>query len=590
MLLSGQDALPRLPVPDLTVTLSKYLRSLGPVPDVTAADVARNERLAAAFASSSVAAELQRLLRERDAREPNSWLETWWNRLAYLEYRESVVINVSFAMPFRPFPLGSDVSRNRRAALLTRAMLEYKVLIDTRALPPEPQPMDQLSYTRFFNACRVPRPGCDVQHRYQETPNDLVVICQGRFWHVQLDAAAPLPSIGSLEQSFHWISEASVARGGADAVGLCTGMHRDDWAALHARLISLGNLPFLELIERCAFVVCLDPEEIGWDLQHHMEELLMGECHNRWYDKPIQLVVGSGQRAGIIGEHSPVDGEPVARMSDWIVDREVELHVEASRQVDRGSKVEPPRPLTWNLGGDAWLEAEMKRARLELQQARENLESFQLEFHGYGKEQVKSLAHCSPDGWIQASLHLAHLRLHGALAPTYESASTRRFRAGRTETGRTLTPEIADWAHAMVAAAPGSDRPSLKHLLIRATEAHVAYMKDAGQGAGCDRHLLALRLLAAEHGLEHPFLSDPCHAKSSRWRMSTSQLPVRNLAIGFGPVIPEGYGICYQVHPHRLRFSITNFRADGRTSSHRLASEIVQALRDMMGLFLEAKL
>jgi hypothetical protein len=51
----------------------------------------------------------------------------------------------------------------------------------------------------------------------------------------------------------------------------------------------------------------------------------------------------------------------------------------------------------------------------------------------------------------------------------------------------------------------------------------------------------------SEHGLSHPFLSDPAMAASSHWRLSTSQLAVRNIFVGFGPVVPDGYGVCYQV-------------------------------------------
>jgi carnitine O-acetyltransferase len=154
MLLQGQAALPRLPVPELNATVSRYLRSLQPL--LSPSDLARNESLARDFLASPVSQKLQQFLHERNAREPNSWLETWWNRLAYLEYRESSVINVNFAMPFRSF---AGASQARRAAVLTRGALDYKHMVDTRTLVPDPQPYDQLPHTRIFNACRVPEPG-----------------------------------------------------------------------------------------------------------------------------------------------------------------------------------------------------------------------------------------------------------------------------------------------------------------------------------------------------------------------------------------------------------------------------------------------
>ena len=172
------------------------------------------------------------------------------------------------------------------------------------------------------------------------------------------------------------------------------------------------------------------------------------------------------------------------------------------------------------------------------------------------------------------------------MAVTYESASTRRHLSGRTETGRTLTPALRRWVDAMLDPLCGTREKG--ELLRAATVAHVGYMRDAGAGAGCDRHLLALQLLAREHNLPHPFLADPNLAVSSRWRLSTSQLQVRNLSLGFGPVIPEGYGVCYQIYPNHVHFSITCFRSDPETCATSLAGEIQRAFHDMMLLFPES--
>ena len=49
----------------------------------------------------------------------------------------------------------------------------------------------------------------------------------------------------------------------------------------------------------------------------------------------------------------------------------------------------------------------------------------------------------SPDGAMQMAFQLAHVRLKGYNASTYESASTSAFKHGRTETIRSATPESA---------------------------------------------------------------------------------------------------------------------------------------------------
>ena len=50
-------------------------------------------------------------------------------------------------------------------------------------------------------------------------------------------------------------------------------------------------------------------------------------------------------------------------------------------------------------------------------------------------------------------------------------------------------------------------------------------MKEAGEGFGCDRVMLGMKMIANEKGIAIPeVFKDPVHAKSSHWTISTSQL------------------------------------------------------------------
>ncbi len=569
MLLQGQSKLPRLPVPQLEATVTKYLRTLEPL--LSPAELEQTRRLASEFLASPVSSRLQALLLECDRQEPNSWLETWWNRLAYLEYRESCVINVNFAMPFRR---GRVASQAGRAAVLTSLAMRYKHMVDERTLPPEPQPSDQLPHTRIFNACRVPKPVCDEQARYAPE-GSVVCICRDQFWLLE---RADNASVSQLTESFEAILRDSEPGAG---VGVLTYLHRDEWAKGRQELLRLGNEATLEAIQRCAFVVCLDdaaPETAN----ELFDQLLMGDavtCSNRWYDKPLQFIVFANGQAGLNGEHSPVDGEPVSRIMDWILEREDENHASAGADCD-------VMPLKWNVDGG--MRALIRRGLQFATAQISNLKTHQLSFTGYGKDQIVQFK-MSPDAWVQASLQLAFFRLHGRFAPTYESASTRKHLAGRTETGRTLTPELAQFCRIMEM--PAATLLSRRQALAAAAAAHVAYMREACDGHGVDRHLLALRLLSASSGELHPFLVDHAMSASSHWRLSTSQLPVRHIAVGFGPVVPDGYGACYQIHKERLHYALTSFRSNnGGTDCAKLAAEIERALVDMRALCLESKL
>ena len=62
-------------------------------------------------------------------------------------------------------------------------------------------------------------------------------------------------------------------------------------------------------------------------------------------------------------------------------------------------------------------------------------------FDGYGGTALKA-AKLSPDAAIQMNLQLAYHATHGQCTPTYETASTRQFQHGRTETIRTLSTDV----------------------------------------------------------------------------------------------------------------------------------------------------
>ena len=60
-------------------------------------------------------------------------------------------------------------------------------------------------------------------------------------------------------------------------------------------------------------------------------------------------------------------------------------------------------------------------------------------------------AKLSPDAYIQMAMQLAYRRMHGRGTPTYETASTRLFHHGRTETIRTYSEDSQRWVEATIA-------------------------------------------------------------------------------------------------------------------------------------------
>ena len=66
------------------------------------------------------------------------------------------------------------------------------------------------------------------------------------------------------------------------------------------------------------------------------------------------------------------------------------------------------------------------------------------------KDDIKQYVRIHPDSFFQLCMQLAYFKLHqNQPASTYETAPTRRFYRGRTETARTCTPEAIAWCRAM---------------------------------------------------------------------------------------------------------------------------------------------
>ena len=126
-MLRYQASLPHLPVPPLSSTLSKYLETIRP--HLTSTEYVRSEATVREFGASPRGAELQKRLEARAA-EPGTvnWLADWWNDVAYMAYRDPVVVNVSYFFLHMADPAIQDAPK--RAATLIKAMLPFRTLVE----------------------------------------------------------------------------------------------------------------------------------------------------------------------------------------------------------------------------------------------------------------------------------------------------------------------------------------------------------------------------------------------------------------------------------------------------------------------------
>jgi hypothetical protein len=135
------------------------------------------------------------------------------------------------------------------------------------------------------------------------------------------------------------------------------------------------------------------------------------------------------------------------------------------------------------------------------------------------------------DAFIQLALQLAWFKEHNSCTPVYETALTRAFLHGRTETIRSYTLDSRRFIKAMV------NQQSPSEVLYRkfkaALQAHVSLTRKAVTGKGVDRHLLGLALVMRDDETS-PLFDDSLYSKSQEWLLSTSGLSEGERFIGTG--------------------------------------------------------
>lgn len=136
-MLAQEAELPGLPIPTIESTAEKYLESTRP--HLTPSEFRTTQLAVNDFLSSSLVKRLQTRLEERAVKEKNegrnNWLSEWWNDVAYMAYRDPVVVWVSY---FYVHLAGKEgITRNQRAAELVKSLLLFRQLVESQKLEPE---------------------------------------------------------------------------------------------------------------------------------------------------------------------------------------------------------------------------------------------------------------------------------------------------------------------------------------------------------------------------------------------------------------------------------------------------------------------
>ncbi|RXN08777.1 choline O-acetyltransferase-like protein [Labeo rohita] len=339
----------------------------------------------------------------------------------------------------------------------------------------------------------------------------------------------------------------------------------------------------MELMERCMCVVCLDdPTGLEPSDANRAALMLHGGGHdkngaNRWYDKPLQFVIGADGVCGVVCEHSPFEGIVLVQCTEHLL-----KNIRSCKQSSGRSPSELPRPrrLVWKCSPR--IQGALASAADHLHRLVRNLDMNVFTFAAYGKEFIKQQK-MSPDAYIQLALQLAFYR---RLVSTYESASLRRFRQGRVDNIRSATPEALAFVKAMTDGRTSTQDAEKMEKLRAAVDAQARITALAVTGMGTDNHLLGLREIAKEVKKEAPdIFSDETYRISIHFILSTSQVPTaEEMFCCYGPVVPDGYGACYNPRPAHVLFCVSSFRESKEMCSGLFVKALDEGLQDMRNL------
>ncbi|XP_049288808.1 carnitine O-palmitoyltransferase 1, liver isoform isoform X1 [Anopheles funestus] len=604
-LYSFQGSLPRLPLPSVQDTMTRYLRSVRPLLDDT--NYNRMERLAKEF-QLGISTKLQRYLFLKSWWSTN-YVSDWWEEYVYLRGRGALMVNSNFYGIDAIFMHPTKV-QSARAASVVNLLLQFRRTVERQELEPilvqGLVPLCSWQYERIFNTVRAPGVESDKIIHYQDS-NHIVVLYRGCYYKVIIYHNGRILRPCELQIQIEFILQqgAEKPQPGEELLASLTAGDRTKWAQIRQTVFAKGvNRTSLHTVESAAFVLSLDEKPFEFDLAHPEKldqfgrYLLHGNGHDRWFDKSFTVCVGSNGRIGFNAEHTWADAPVMAHVWENIVAEEA-----TNKRYDENGNTagipefEPPTPkrLAWDLNDRVALDA-IDEAHIASQKLLNDVDLRILVHDAYGKGLMKT-CRLSPDAFIQMALQLAYYRDAGKFSLTYEASMTRLFREGRTETVRPCTIESAAWVKAMLDKDVAVEERV--RLLNAACERHQLGYQDAMCGKGIDRHLFCLYVVSKYLEIDSPFLQE---VLSEPWRLSTSQTPHGQTSKmdlkkhpncisaggGFGPVADDGYGVSYIVAGEDLIFfHISSKKSCGTTSSERFAQEICRALADMKHLFEE---
>ncbi|XP_014768157.2 choline O-acetyltransferase, partial [Octopus bimaculoides] len=544
----------------------------------------------------------------------------WWLDEMYMKVQLPLPVNSNPGMVFPKRHFADQNAQLKYAAQLISAILDYKTIVDSRSLPIDRarsnrkgQPLCMEQYYRLFTSYRVPGLNKDNlvtnSTKLMPEPEHIIVICKNQLF--VLDVMLNFSRLTDDDLYTQLWRIAKVAEEGeknAEPVGILTSLRRNKWASARQKLMEdSANRDSLDAIERSIFILSLDKKPpVSFNHQNSVDEtreqqrddvsmaiqMLHGmgsqvNSANRWFDKTMQFVVSEDGVCGLNYEHSPSEGIAVVQLVEHTLKYMEELRAMRLHRMQSICDLPYPRKLKWKL--TEVLNKDIADASKAIDKLISDLDLYVLRFTNFGKEFPKS-QNMSPDSFIQLALQLTYYKIHGHLVSTYESASTRRFRYGRVDNIRAASPAALEWVKSMTGETNIPDEDKMR-LLRTAMKTQTEIMTQTILGQGVDCHLMGLREISNEKELPIPeIFADESYKLANHFTLSTSQVPTTMDAfMCYGPVVPDGYGVCYNPHSDYIVAVVTSFRSHSETRSDYFAFTLESSFLQMYELCYKTK-
>ncbi|XP_041479199.1 peroxisomal carnitine O-octanoyltransferase-like [Lytechinus variegatus] len=454
--------------------------------------------------------------------------------------------------------------------------------------------MDQMR--GLFNSCREPGIQKDALYRYFKTENEgpcpthIHVICNGHIFKMTVfDREGQALTAPEIHKQLVFIKELSSRRG--QGIGALTADDRTTYAQAFDHLVSLDpcNRGHIETIKTSIIGLVLD-DGVPKNMTETCSNGVAGSsASNRWFDKTLSSIITSNGTICFNADHAPIDGMAVVILSMFVNSRIIKDGGDWPGELT--VRPDNPMPIEMIFTVDQKVQEDIQHATETYQKLASNYEVLYSEYTLFEGDLLKRNK-LHPDPTIQLALQLAYFTTFNKPGAAYETATTRQFYHGRTDTMRSCTMEAIDWCKAMLDRQPNPTHQL--RLLRKAHDKHLALMAEAVNGNGIDRHLLGLYVLSEEMNMPVPeIFLDKAFVLSGgggNFALSTSTLGGTPGVAAMSPMRQDGYMCCYSYHKQHLRFTVSSFKSCADTNPHLFFRQITLALNKIANLLESAKL